>query len=43
LGLKQDDGCNGCVEGVIPDFTRRTPEEIKLGSEWCIKLKPYQN
>jgi hypothetical protein len=26
-------------EGVIPDFTKRTPEESKLGCECCTKLK----
>jgi hypothetical protein len=25
--------------GAIPDFTKRTPEECKLGCECCIPLK----
>ena len=26
-------------EGVTPDFTKRTPEESKLGCKCCTKLK----
>jgi len=29
----------GVYEGVIPDFSKRTQEESKLGCECCIKMK----